>query len=738
MYLRIITAYAMLLCMSSIAIGDDLKSRGFDFTVSNTNNQKIVIDGVIDEGEWSHVAPLSSFINKWPVDSGLAMAQTEVKITYDANFLYLSGINYQKKEDVVIQTLKRDNPDGYWGSDGLALLLDPMNQQNNGFLFGVNAEGAQIEATLSVNGPQTNFDENWDNKWFSATKVYADYWVVEMAIPFTAIRFNESNDTWGINLVRNDMKNNVYSTWAQVPLAFRGIDLGHFGQLHWDTPPKKSNSNFTVIPYLAGVASKDYDASENRLNGSIGMDAKISLSSSLNLDLTVNPDFSNVDVDQQQTNLSTFSLFFPEKRGFFLENSDLFSNFGTWGVTPFFSRRIGLKDGAPVPILFGGRLSGNLTDKFRIGIMDVQTRATDDLAANNYFVTAAQYNVMKRSKFKLLATNRQGISQSETNDIDDYGRTLGGEFDYVSSNGFWTGSAKYHSNFAQDITENNSYYTTHVQYENGKVYGAASYSHVGENYTPDMGFVPSLYHYDVANDTTLRVGFNRINSWFGYIHRPKEGKVNSIEFNPWFTLTLDESGRELRSNKGLWNQLITKSNHVVNIVSYFTNIRLIVPSDLIGGDELLPARLYHNNFTTITWRSDSRKTISGTLSAASGKFYTGIRTQLSTTINIRKQPWGNFSLAYTQNRVDLGQAYGKTTLHLFGPQAEVSFTNKMFWTTFLQYNTQAENFNVNSRFQWRFKPMSDFFIVYAENYTAPSLDVKNRTLVLKLTYWLNL
>ena len=712
----------------------------FHYTLEVSDvSQEIRIDGIIDDAEWGAITPFSRFINKWPVDSGFADMQSEVKLTYDDNFVYISAINYQKKEDLIVQTLKRDNQQGHWGSDGFTVVVDPLNQRSSGYMFGVNAGGAQVEGTLTLRGTRTQGDLAWDNKWYSATRQYDDYWVAEMAIPFNALRYNADNRTWAINFIRHDMKNNVYSTWAQVPIAFNGVDLGHMGTLSWNEPPKPTSGNVIVIPYVAGSSTNDYEDDERDLNGDIGVDAKIALSSSLNLDLTVNPDFSNVDVDQQQTNLTQFSLFFPERRGFFLENSDLFSNYGIWGISPFFSRRIGLIDGEAVPILFGARLTGNVTPGLRIGVMDVQTNATDDLIANNYFVASAQQQVFQRSRIKVLTTNRQGIQGSEGAANTDYNRSGGLEFDYVSKNGRLTSTAKYHVATNQDKLEDNDYYTLGANYNDGKYYWGAFFNHVGENYIPDLGFVPRLEHYDPVEDTTIRVGYNRIQFWLGRSIRPKNGPINVIDINPWTVQWYDHSGTTLRRNFGLWSQTSFKNRQNITIDLSERTTRLVVPAEFIGDDaEPLPTGLYQNSFYRMEWQSDARKMISGGLSVGTGRFFTGTRTELQTNVNFRQQPWGNFGVRYIQNRVDLGGQYGETVLHLLGPTAEVTFSNTMFWTTFLQYNTQAENFNINSRFQWRYLPMSDIFLVYSENYTSTNLDIKNRGVVFKMTYWLNL
>ena len=211
--------------------------------------------------------------------------------------------------------------------------------------------GVQREGLLSNGGGQ-GVTTIWDNKWTSEVKQFEDKWIVEMAIPFKSLRFKSGVDTWRINFSRNDLKRNENSVWSPVPRNFNVASLAFTGKLKFDEPKKKTSSNISIIPYVTAGVSQDYltqTKEQYTYNG--GLDAKIALSSSLNLDLTINPDFSQVEVDRQVTNLSRFSIFFPERRNFFIENSDLFERFGFRQIRPFFSRNIGLYKGQIVPIL---------------------------------------------------------------------------------------------------------------------------------------------------------------------------------------------------------------------------------------------------------------------------------------------------------------------------------------------------------------------------------------------------
>ena len=708
--------------------------KAFQLSIVKTNT-KIKIDGILDEEAWGNTGVAENFYRKWPLDTGQAEAQTKVRMVYDQYFLYISAICYIKQKPV-IQTLKRDV--GHWNSDGIAVLIDPMNQHNNGFLFGLNAGGAQMEGLTVVN--ETAIE--WDAKWYSRVRVHKDRWVAEMAIPFKSLRYSENIQKWGINFIRNDMERNAYSTWARVPLPFDGTDLGYTGALQWDKPPKKVKGNVVLIPYVIGGVSQDFEEEGSAVNrkANAGLDAKIAITSTLNLDVTINPDFSQVDVDQQVTNLSRFSLFFPERRNFFLENNDLFGNFGTFRTRPFFSRKVGLKDGQPVPILAGVRLSGNLTQAMRIGVLDVQTQGGNeaDSLGQNQFVATFQHRVFKRSSINAILVNRQAFNNAEIQ-TNDYNRVAGLEFRYLSNDGKIAGAIRGFQSFTPDIENRDRNFSSFARYTTRTFNFGVGGEHVQENFRADLGFTPRIQNYDVVNDRTVNIGYNRIVYWTNYTLFAKRGPLNFQRFNHWQEVyTNDVTGEFQERNAGFNYNMNFKNSSSIRLSGRYSEVQLPFALDLIGGDEYLPATFYAFGSGRLEYNSDNRKILSANTFVQYGTFYNGTRFSYGGGINLRTQPWGNFSVNVTQNYVQLPENYGTANLTLISPTIEFSFSNTMFWTTFLQYNTQANNFNINSRFQWRFKPMSDLFIVYTDNYFADAFLVKNRALVIKLNYWLNL
>ncbi|HEU5290138.1 MAG TPA: hypothetical protein VFU05_05800, partial [Cyclobacteriaceae bacterium] len=298
-------------------------------------------------------------------------------------------------------------------------------------------------------------------------------------------------------------------------------------------------------------------------------------------------------------------------------------------------------------------------------------------------------------------------------------------------------SVRAHLAETPDKFNGNEYLSLGGNYTSSKFYVGAVAEKVGENYINDLGFVPRLYNYDAVNDTTIRIGHYAVNPWAGLMIRPKE-KINLIELNTWSVLNYRTNGEFLERSTSVNLTASFKNTSEFFVEMFNTDTDVPVPCDIIDNDIPLPAtRYYFTQFTT-RYSTDRRKALSGDASFTKGNFYTGTRTEFGGSINARVQPWGNFGVSYLQNEIDLGPEYGSARFVLIGPRAEVSFRNNIWLTTFLQYNTQAENFNINSRLQWRFKPMSDLFIVYTDNYTTSNFAVKNRGLIVKLTYWLNL
>nr|WP_255647379.1 DUF5916 domain-containing protein [Fulvivirga sedimenti] len=681
----------------------------------------IRIDGILDEKSWETADVAKDFYRITPMDTGFAEAKTEVMMTYDQENIYVAVICWDDLPGKnLIASLRRDF--NFSANDNFIFFMDTFQDKTNGFSFGASAGGAQWDGLQSDGG---TVGLEWDNKWFSKVNREEGRQVHEYMIPFKSIRYKEGIDEWGINFSRLDNKRNEKSSWAPVPRQFPSASLAFVGTLHWDKPPPPPGTNISVIPYVSGRAIKNQEeGSETDYTFDAGFDAKIAVTSSLNLDLTLNPDFSQVEVDRQVTNLSRFELFFPERRQFFLENSDLFANFGDRNIRPFFSRRIGLTN----PILTGARLSGKINKDWRIGVLDMITNRVDSVnyPGQNYFVAAFQRRVMERSNIAFMVVNRDGLDVMQGDSLaNKWNRVVGADFNLFSANNLWQGKVFLHGSFTPD--QQDLSHGLQLEYTGQNLTFEWEHQYVGSDYVAEVGFVP-------------RTGYLRLNPDVGYKWFPKSTVVNrhgpTLRNQFYFTEGWGFTDHILSLNYELL--LLNTASYQVGYEESF--IQLTEPFDPTNNDkEPLPAGSEHR-FRQVEFQmtSDRRNRWTYNAGVKYGGFFNGTLTNLQGSLSYRFQPYGSIAVTADFNRLTFDEEENNSDFLLVGPRLDVTFTDKIFLTTWLQYNNQIDNVNLNARFQWRYAPVSDLFIVYTDNYYSNNFKVKNRAIVIKLNYWLNL
>ncbi len=683
--------------------------------------EKITIDGVLDERAWSMAEVARDFRRILPIDTGLARAQTEVMIAYDRENLYMGIICHDTLAGKrPMESFKRDW--NFGKNDNFFAAIDTYNDQTNGFAFGVSAAGGQWDGIQSEGG---SVSLEWDGKWYSEVQHHSDFWVAEFAIPFRTIRYRPGDGEWGINFSRLDLKANEKSSWAPVPRQFQSANLAYTGSLVWEEPPPPSGIRFSLIPYALGKATHQVEAGEEiDFSGNAGFDAKLILSTSMNLDITVNPDFSQVEVDRQQTNLDRFELYFPEKRKFFLENSDLFASLGKQELRPFFSRRIGLNS----PVIAGARLSGNAGNNWRIGIMNMQTGVEGLQPADNYSVAVLQRKVLSRSNIGIFMTNKQVVATPGDTAYHGFGfnRVAGAEFNFASSDNRWTGKTFYHHSIHPGGKGDRFTTAASLNYETQQFSAGWDQSYVGGNYLAEMGFV-------------RRTGYHRSSPAAGYRFYPVSDRIAyhgpTLSADLFFDTDLSMTDREIELEYSLtW---MDRSSISLELEEVY--VKLFEPFDPTntGGAELPAGSDYSWPEVALNYLSTQKWMFTYQLNALYGGFYNGSRFSLNSEVNYRVQPYGSLSMIAEYNRIMLPEPYTSADLILLGPKLDITFTRKLFFTTFVQYNNQIDNINVNMRFQWRFAPVSDLFIVYTENAHPAGFTTKNRGIVVKLSYWIN-
>jgi hypothetical protein len=715
----------------------------------------VELDGVIDEDFWATADIATDFTVNFPVDTGMANARTEIRMAYDQKYLYVSAVCYQKQEEYTIQSLRRDFGPGT--SDALNVLIGPFKDGLNGFLFSVNPYNVQREALIDNGG---NLSYEWDNVWKSAVKNEPDKWTVEMAIPFKTLRYKvaQGTNSWDFNFLRTRLKPWEVSTWKRVPQQYPPNNLAFCGTVTWTDNPPNNGVGVSIIPYVSGRYSRTNVRNDelkitdrtNKFGGGVGGDVKIGVTPSLNLDLTINPDFSQVEVDRQVANVSRFQLFFPERRQFFLENRDLFSMFGFPNTRPFFSRQIGLADTsldrsqtyAPVPILFGARLSGKLNDKWRIGLLNMQTRRLDISANNvipaaNFTVATAQRKLFKRSALSaILADKTQFLKQLDAAQQERYepwNRVGGLEFNFFSEDNRWEAESFYHRSFSPDPDKRGASMAQFIGYDVRKYAIRAGFQRSDTSYTADIGFVP-------------RPGVQGIFTGFDYRWYPAQPVFNtvSLSYNGDITTDLHSKVTDSDLNLGLNIGLKDQSSFTLGVYTIFT--KLFEPFDPTNTDQTpLPSGNYRYNGVFGNYNSSTSYNLQGNIDLGVGQVYNGFGISANGDIKYRLQPYGIIGVSYSYNHFDLPKPYAQADLFLLGPSLEFAINRSLFASAFFQYNTQANNFNINARIQWRFAPVSDLFLVYTDNSYANRIEAtpvrflapKNKALVLKVVYWLN-
>lgn len=702
------------------------KNAAYNIHIQKTE-ETFTIDGKGDEATWQKAEPANDFFMVLPMDDRKATQPSEVKMAYDDKHLYLLATFFKTPGNTfVVESLRRDFSFG--GNDNFLLFMDPFNNQTTGFSFGANAYGAQWDGTMSNGG---SVDLNWDSKWVSEVQHYEDKWVVEMAIPFKSIRYEKGVKEWGINFSRLDISTNEKSSWTPIPRQFPTASLAFTGNLVWDNPPPDQGLNYSLIPYVLGtVGDSSIDGITYDNDFKVGGDVKLGLSSSLNLDLTINPDFSQVDVDRQVANLTRFELFFPERRQFFLENADLFSSFGYETIRPFFSRRIGLG----VPIIAGARVSGNLNRNLRLGLMDMQTEKVDEtgLPSQNFAVLSLQQKVFSRSNIGLMFVNKESMDYEALADslkttYTKFNRNLGLEYNLASSDNKYTGKLFMLKSFGPESTENGFAQGAHLAYSSRQWNWRVQQEYISKNFVSEVGYVP-------------RTNYINFNGSAGYLFLPASETV--VSHGPTFSgqYYFDPSMHttDYLSILGYQVNFLNRSSFNLNLFNEY--VELLAPFDPTNTDqeELATGTRHHWNGVYMEYSSKPKSLFTYSFASRLGRYFSsGYRTNLNAQFGYRFQPYVSLGATLSYNNLDLPSPWYTTDFWLVGTEAYITFTNKLFWSNLFQYNEQSRNFSLNSRFQWRYTPASDLFLVFNSNEQLSPLEGKVWSLTLKMTYWFN-
>ena len=692
------------------------------------------IDGHLDEAVYATVAPISDFIQMEPKAGEPATEKTEVWVLFDPHYVYVAMRAWESRPDLMVANEMRRDSNNIRMGDCVSFAFDTFHDGRNAFQFEVSPLGARVDGQ-STNERQ--FSADWNPVWELAVGRFAGGWTVEAAIPFKSLRYQPGTaQVWGFNARRNNKWKNEISFLARIPAAF-GIGRGSFAASLFptltgiDAPP--GSKNLEVKPYAVADLNTDRSASPAIVNdpdGHAGLDVKYGVTQSLTADFTYNTDFAQVEADEQQVNLTRFSLFFPEKREFFLENQGTFS-FGASatgvantpvGDTPllFYSRRIGLNQvgnqGLEVPILAGGRLTGRV-GRFSIGAVDIGTRNAPKAgaAATNFSVLRLRSDVLRRSSVGVLAT-RRSAAQNGTGSNDAYG--VDGSFAFFANLSFNTYWAKTRTT---GLGGRDTSYRTQMEYAGDRYGVQLDRLVVGDSFNPEVGFV---------RRRNIRESVGQLR----FSPRPK--RITSVrKFSGIGTYTYIEDGAgslQTRTTDGEFAiELQNSDRFSVGLIDDFERLAqpfAVTPTAKVpvGGYDFATAR--------VGYVFGQQRPVSGALLVEHGAFYNGERTSIGfskTRVNLTPR----FSLEpnISINWIDLPG--GSFTTNLIGSRVTYTMTPLMFASALVQYNSTTRRASTNVRLRWEYRSGSELFVVYNEErdtLARGAPDLQNRAFIVKV------
>ncbi|MGB1535926.1 MAG: DUF5916 domain-containing protein [Flavobacteriaceae bacterium] len=698
----------------------------------------IQLDGSLDEAVWKEADTATNFWQMFPTDSLRSTNQTEVKLLYDDTHIYIGGYAKGVAANFMVNSLRRDF--SARSNDNITVLFDTFRDGQNAFLFGVSAYGVQREGLVSDRGTTINgFNLTWDIKWKAETIREEDFFSIEMAIPLNSLKYPEGSQRWGFQSYRYDMQTNERSSWSSVPQNQIPINLGFIGEIVFEEPLTKNKTPLYLIPYINGLSSNSFDNNPQSNSIAVGGDLKIAVGNGLNLDVTLNPDFSNVEVDDIITNLTRFEISLPEKRQFFIDNRDLFGNFGGLReAIPFFSRRIGIArdaNGNTIQnnIIGGVRLSGKLDENWRLGVLSIQNQEdqANAISSNNNAMIALQRKIFNQSQIGAFFINRESIKDYDfLKEEDKYNRVIGLDYNLNSANNNWAGKFYTHKSFQPNDTEGNLSSGAELTY-NTRIWRLSSkWVYVDQEYRSDLGFIPRA--------GVIKTGISAARTFY-----PKKVIVNShnIELSNynWQQQSLDY--KKTDHFKRIEYKLEFKKQDQLSFLLRNQYVYLPSPFDPTRSENGVPLdanRDYNFNEWSVEYQSNVARLFNFSSQFSYGSFYNGTRFAYKGNTQFRIQPKVIMSLLWDYNQIRLPDPYPSANIILVSPKLELTLSKQLFWSTLVQYSNQSQNLGVNSRLQWRFAPLSDLYLVYNDNYYTREFGPVFRSINLKFTYWLSL
>ena len=697
------------------------------------------IDGVLDDDIWKKAPLIEEFTQQEPKEGAAASERTEVRVVYDGKTLHIGVHAFDVQPSSIVATEMRRDSDRLLDEDNFQIILDTFNDSRNGYMFVTTPLGAKLEQQISEEGEgnnrtglglvNSNINKNWDGIWDVAARITDDGWTAEIAIPLTTLRFTDgAEQTWGINFMRNIRRKNEQVFWAPIPKAYTLTRVSQAGSLV-GLQSLNHGLDLKLKPYVvSGVRDTKTSASLQTTSflRDVGFDMKYGVTGGMNADVTYNTDFAQVEVDEQQVNLTRFSLFFPEKRDFFLENAGQFK-MGTGGTFTsttvetdlFFSRRIGLSDtGTPIPIVGGGRLAGK-AGRHNIGVLDIQTDSAFGRPGDNFLVARYGSDVLKRSRVGALFINKETMGGDA-----HYNRVVGADANLVLGKNLQVNSFVAKTD-TPGLSGRDMAFFGRIAYRDPAWNVWLNYLDVQDNFNDEVGFVQ-------------RRGVKTTKVYFSPTPRPGKWGIRMLEPMVVISYITDQQNRMVGRTQHFMNGFYMQDGSFINVIYQRDLDVLDVPFVVPQTKVTIPVGSYKFDEATFSYNTNPAKRFYERFSYNPMQFYDGTKQAVTAAVGVRatkslsselnfsrndvKMPWGNFVSNLAILRVD----------YALSPRATVR--------SLTQYNSLTHEVTNNLRFNFIYRPGSDIYIVYSDLQQtglpqavfAPS----DRQLVVKMNYLL--
>jgi Domain of unknown function (DUF5916) len=700
-----------------------------------------VVDGVLDERLWQQASPIEDFVQAEPSQGEPATEKTDVRLLFTSTMLYIGVTCFDSEPSKIVTTDSRRDS-GLSGQDFFQVILDTYHDRQNGFIFGTNAVGIQYDAQVrnegetlrggppgglgggNTSGAGAGVNVNWDGSWVVKTRVTETGWTAEFAIPLRTLRYGPPPQIWGVNFSRAIERKRELVYWSPVSRIYTITRLSSAGELRGlDVPAPR---DFKLMPYAISSANRNFGSAVERAydkNGDWGIDGKIGVTSSATLDLTYNTDFAQVEVDEQQINLTRFNLLFPEKRPFFLENRGLFAVGRPGEIDLFFSRRIGVNEnGTLLPIQGGARLTGK-AGGVNIGLLNMQTESVGASPGNNFTAARVNKDLRNRSSLGAMFVNREGTGSLAGD--HNYNRT------YSVDGKLGVRQAVTLSAFAArtetpGLSEDDYAYSSAVEFRTRTWETTLSYAEVGDNFNPEVGFLERPDGYRQVSTSLRRhvrtAGLATLGLREFEPHASYESYWGFDGFQETATLHID----------GRWD--FESGNQITSTALNIQYEGLREPFEVYPG-VVVPAGSYRSPYFLAQGNTDRRRWISFSMNSNIGGFLSGSQISVAPTINIRHGGRLTSSVRLTRNDIDLPQ--GDFVTNLASARMTYNFSTLINASALIQYNDRTRRWSTNLRFNWLRTAATGLYIVYNDTERFSGLGPVSRAFVIKFSHMLD-